>query len=69
MRFAITRFQIYILTWIANKIVIQSSEHRSNVIIYYSVIVKAARRQFTEDNKPTLDAFLTECHRIALDDN
>ncbi len=69
MKYAITKWQIWLLTCIANKIVIQSADHKNNIITFYSVLVKAARRQFTEDNAATLDCFLTECHAKSLKRN
>ena len=47
--------------------VIQSPEHRNNILKLYTMIVEAARNEFTEDNKSTLDSFLKEIHQEALD--
>jgi len=33
-----------------------------NVTEYYRILHRVAWKRFTEDNKPTLDGFLTECH-------
>lgn len=66
MRYEITRMQLFILSWIAKKIVIQSWYHKQNIIDYYKVVNDAARNEFREDNKPTLDDFLSECHRVSL---
>jgi len=66
MRYKITRLQIAILTWISKRIVIQSHWHKMNIIEYYTILADAARDQFREDNKVTLDDFLTECHKISL---
>lgn len=44
---------------------VQGFDHRQNIIEYYKVMHKAAKEQFTEDNKPTLDGFLTDCHKEA----
>lgn len=60
--------QLFILSWIAKKIVIQSWHHKENIIAYYKVLTDAARKEFREDNKPTLDCFLSECHKQALKD-
>ncbi len=66
MRYKITGFQLALLTWISREIVVQSHRHQTNIIAYYKVIADAARDEFAEDNKPTLDSFLTECHQKAL---
>ena len=66
MKYKITKLQIIILKWIAKKIVIQSHHHRENIIVYYEILTEAARGQFTEDNKLTLDSFLYECHKQSL---
>ena len=60
-----TRFQKWILLKIVKKVVIQG-DHRRRIIEFYSFLIDAARREFTEDNKPTLNNFLEECHREAL---
>ena len=66
MQFKITNLQLRILHWIAKKIVRQSHYHKNNIIDYYRVIAEAARDEFTEDNKFTLDDFLKECHEASL---
>jgi hypothetical protein len=43
----------------------QGNQHRK-VTDLYKLIVSAARTEYTEDNKPTLDAFLVDCHARAL---
>ena len=59
-------FYRYILKKIAAKLVIQGYSHRANIVAMYSVIINASRKEFSEDNKPTLDYFLEECHIEAL---
>jgi len=66
MNYRITNLQINILKWIAKKIVIQSCDHKNNIVIYYRIIADAARKEFREDNKVTLDSFLSECHSGSL---
>jgi len=44
-----------------NKLVKQGPKHRDNIIPCYPLLKEAAESEFTEDNKPTLDAFLKEC--------
>ncbi len=60
-----TRFQRYILKRIAASVVKQGW-HRKRIIEFYHILIEAARKEFTEDNEPTLDSFLTECHQEAL---
>ncbi len=67
MRYKITRFQLAILVWIARKIVIQSQWHEHNIIMYYSCVYEAAKEQFTEDNKATLDDFMNDCNAKAME--
>ncbi len=62
----ITKFEKWILRKIAKRIVIQSGYHRLNIIEYYTVITDATEMQFTEDNRVTLNHFLTECHDRSL---
>ncbi|KKM26157.1 hypothetical protein LCGC14_1587660 [marine sediment metagenome] len=50
---------------ICEKAVIQGN-HKERIIAYYVELVRAARKEFYEDNKPTLDAFLTECFQESL---
>ncbi len=59
-------FQRWMLGRIVNRIVIQGN-HRNRIVEFYSILVSAARKEFTEDNKPTLDGFLEECHQEALE--
>ena len=66
MEYKITKKQLRILKKIAEKIVIQSCHHKENIIAYYKVLAGATRNEFREDNKPTLDDFLTECHKISI---
>lgn len=49
----------------AKKTVIQGG-HRDRIIGFYAALIDAARDEFSEDNKPTLDAFLEDCHKKAL---
>jgi hypothetical protein len=66
MQYKISKLHIKILTWIAKKIVIQSYNHKDNIIMYYKIIAQAATDEFMEDNKVTLHGFLSECHEISL---
>lgn len=58
-------FEKWILRRIAEKAVIQGN-HRDKITEYYAYLKDAAVNEFTEDNKDTLDYFLTECHFRSL---
>jgi len=66
MRYRITKFQMFVLDWVARKIVIQSHEHKRNIVQYYKIVADAARDQFREDNRYTLNDFLDECFKESL---
>ncbi len=51
---------------IIKDIVIQG-DHKQEIIDLNCVLVKAVRKEFTEDSKPTLNAFLQECLKEALE--
>jgi uridine kinase len=61
----LTKLQKWLLRRIARRVVIQGS-HKRRIIEFYSILIEAAREEFVEDNKPTLDGFLEECHSEAL---
>ena len=52
--------------WITKKIVIQSEYHRQNIIDYFEILNDAARKEFVEDNKCSLDSFLNDCFKLSL---
>lgn len=56
---------IWALKFLCRRIVKQGSTHKNNMIIYYRILWEAAENEFTEDNRPTLEAFLTECFEAA----
>lgn len=58
----ISRTTRFLLRRICRSLVRQSWLHKSRIIEYYRIMREAARAEFTEDNDPTLDAFLRECH-------
>ena len=58
----ITLLQKTKLIKIAQSIVRQGPHHRENIVTFYRILRDEARLEFTEDNKPTLDSFLTECY-------
>ncbi len=51
---------------ICAKAVIQGPQHQNRMTRYFRIMVEAARENFNEDNKPTLDEFLRECFEDAL---
>ena len=59
------KLQKWILVKIARKIVIQGN-HRRQIVEFYRILIDAARNEFTEDTKPTLDCFLEDRHKEAL---
>jgi len=58
-------FAKWFLFWIAKRVVVQGN-HKFRITEYYRILIQAARNEFTEDNKVTLNEFLTECHTQAL---
>jgi len=60
------RFELWILKGIIRKTVRQG-DHYGRITAFYKLVADAARQEFTEDNKPTLDQLLKECHSEALD--
>ena len=57
---------IRILMWITKKIVIQSMDHRQNIIDYFEILNDAARNEFIEDNNCNIDRFLDDCFQLSL---
>ncbi len=53
--------------WITQKIVVQGFEHRQNIIDYFKILNDSARKEFVEDNKCSLDSFLTDCFKLSLE--
>lgn len=62
----INKFEEWFLKRLCKKIVMQSFDHRNNIIDYFVKLREAARDEFNEDNKVTLDFFLSECYDEAL---
>lgn len=62
----LNRFEKWILEKIAKKAVIQGPDHEDNITNMYGIIALAARIEFNEDNKPTFDSFLRDCHQESL---
>jgi hypothetical protein len=56
-----------LLRMICERLVKQGPMHKKRITAYYRVMYHAARKEFCEDSKPTLDAFLEECHQDAND--
>lgn len=60
----------FIEKWLLIKLlkrIVRQGNHRRRIIDFYRLLVFAARREFTEDNKPTLDGFLKDCNDEALE--
>ncbi len=53
-----------LLKKIAKRIVVQGPDHKNNICEYYNIMAKAADEEFSEDNRPTLNAFLRSCFNI-----
>jgi len=51
----------WLLRCICRKLVIQGPLHAQRITEYYRIMREAAEAEFTEDNDPTLTAFLREC--------
>ena len=51
-----------ILRMICERLVEQGPMHQKRITAYYRIMREAARKEFYEDSRPTLDAFLAECH-------
>jgi hypothetical protein len=59
--------KLWLLERIIREMVVQGFDHQRNVVKIYYIVAESCRDEFTEDNKPTLDSFLIEAHREALD--
>ncbi len=59
-------FYRWLLKTICKDIVVQGHFHKSCIIEYFEIMSEATKNEFTEDNKPTHDAFLQECLDKAL---
>lgn len=64
-----THFQKWVLRRISRDLVIQGPRHQTRITEYYEIMHRAARKEFFEDNRPTLDDFLCECHTDAASDD
>ncbi len=62
-----TWFEMWMLKRILRKTVRQGFDHKAKITGFYRLVIAAAQDEFTEDNKPTLRAFLEECHNDAAD--
>lgn len=54
----------WMLRRIARKAVAQGHQHR--IVAFYKTLTDMAKQEYTEDNVPSLNAFLVECHQKAL---
>jgi len=55
----------FLLRRICRKLVRQGYSHKARITAYYRIMRQVAQKEFYEDNRPTLDAFLSECHSDA----
>jgi len=55
-------FTRYILCRICRKLVQQGPEHEWRITEYYRIMHEAAKKEFTDETDPSLNAFLSECH-------
>ena len=60
------RIDKWLLNRIARKAVIQG-HHRYEMELFFEAIVDAARNEFTEDNKATLDSFIHDRFQVAIE--
>ena len=60
------RFRKWGLEKIVSDVVVQGN-HKQEITDFFCVLVRAARSEFGEDNKVTIDDFLLECVGEALD--
>jgi hypothetical protein len=61
----INKFQKWMLRAMFRGLFTQGPHHESNIIAVYSIVTETARNEFTEDNQPTLNGFLEDCHNKA----
>jgi len=59
------KFRQKLLRYLCKGLVEQGWCHKQFITEYFALMVTAARKEFTEDNKPTLVAFLDECYEDA----
>lgn len=55
-----TRFQQWMLRGILREVVRQDGYQEQKITRLYAQIREAAEQEYYEDNKPTIDSFLTE---------
>lgn len=55
----------FILAQIIKSLIRQGPNQINNIVTYYSLLRKRFEEYYTEDNKPTVDLFLVECHDLA----
>ena len=60
------KFEMWMLRRILGKIVMQGGQ-KKKITRLYGLILEAAKSEYYEDNKPTLRAFMEECHNDAAD--
>ncbi len=63
MDYAMSKSERKTLKRICKRIVIQSPQNKKNITEFYRIMREAAKDEFTEDNRATLEDFLSECYR------
>lgn len=67
MKFKITKFQIFILTWIARKIVVRSEHRQNNIICFFEILNEEAKKEIMHmDGGKYTRVFLTDCFEKSL---
>lgn len=61
-----TKFERWFLRRVLRKHIVQGHHHDKRITEFYAMIRQAVESEFTEDNKPTRDQYLTECFEASL---
>jgi hypothetical protein len=60
------KFERWFLNRVFQKQVRQGYKHQENITELYTMIREVAEKEFSEDNVPTLNSFLTERFELSL---
>lgn len=61
------KIDIFFVRRFCRNIVKNDVRRNNKIILYYGQLIKEARKEFSEDNKPTVDLFLKETLDKALE--
>ena len=61
-----SKIALYLLRVISKELVVQGPHNKENIVVYYAVMVEAARKEYREETNPGLISFLEECHDDAI---